>query len=164
MRLKSLPLLVVLCVAACSSQPETPGTPPPEGMYCSSGDDTWIFAWTFLELKQGKFRYWYETDVPTLNQREYPLTGDYSFRDGKLKLNNSKVYEQEWIADVVNGTPVLWRPKGLQRWREEKVIDQYQVVIKAEGKFNEWDGTRWPPIAEWPSIRKLESGAKQEKK
>jgi len=115
-----------------------------EGTYCTAHEIAG-FSGTVLELKAGKFRYWFYSDVGD-GQPKYPIAGAYLFQDGKLTLNHEHVPQQIWFADLVNGVPVLWRPDGLKSWQQDKRIHDYGVLIKVEGGVTNADTVARPSI------------------
>ncbi len=127
-----------LFIFGCSKQP------PPrisnahmaEGVY-STPSEISGFSGTILELKAGKFRYWFYSDVRLGDEPEYPLTGQYDFQNGKVILNNPDVNQRKWNVDVLNGTPVLWRDDALKIWKQEQKIYDYGVLIWTENKIQE---------------------------
>jgi hypothetical protein len=120
---------------APSSKQDGPAkTPGLEGVYCTPAE-IGGFSGTVLEIKAGKFRYWFYSDVSGGDTPKYPLTGEYTHQDGKLILNNAQA-EREWSSDVLNGIPVLLRPDALKIWREQRKIYDYGVLIRVEGTVN----------------------------
>lgn len=108
-----------------------------EGVYATP-DEISGFSGTTLELKNGKFRYWFYSDVRTSDEPKYPITGKYEFQDGKLILNN-KLNQKVWFVDVVNNIPVLWRNDALKIWKQERKIYDYGVLIWIENEIPEDD-------------------------
>lgn len=127
-----------------------------DGVYCTPAE-IGGFSGTVLEIKGGRFRYWFYSDLRGGDEPQYPLTGEYTLQDGKLTLNNEQVYQREWFPDVLNGIPVLLRADALKVWREEKKIFDYGVLIKTEGMVND-DGD----IAR-PSVKELYEADKKGK-
>src|SRR5262245_30177406 len=119
-----------------------------EGTYCTAHEIAG-FSGTVLELKAGKFRYWFYSDVGGGAAPKYPVSGGYLFQDGKLTLDHQQVSQQTWFTDLVNGVPVLWRPDGLKSWQQNKRIYDYGVLIKVEGGVTNAD------IVARPSIKAL---------
>ena len=92
-----------------------------EGTYCTAQEIAG-FSGTILELKGEKFRYWFYSDVAGGHEPEYPLAGAYLFQDGKLTLDHTQVSQSTWLADVVNGVPVLWRHDRPEAGEGRKVL------------------------------------------
>ncbi|WP_299465011.1 hypothetical protein [uncultured Gimesia sp.] len=126
-------LTSVMCLLAAGCNP-----PPPEisndrlaeGVYATP-DEISGFSGTTLELKDGKFRYWFYTDVvdPDEPGPEFPITGEYEFQDGQLQLKSNDVNQQRWHFDVLKGTPVLWRDDAYHIWKERQDIFPYGILI-----------------------------------
>ncbi len=57
-----------------------------------------------IALTTDQYYYWFYSDVKLDDEPEYPMTGSYSFVDGKLQLNGSNYfyYATNWIV-VPNG-------------------------------------------------------------
>ena len=57
-----------------------------------------------IALTPDRYYYWFYSDVKLDDEPEYPITGSYSFVDGKLQLNgsNNLYYATNWIV-VSNG-------------------------------------------------------------
>jgi len=105
-----------------------------EGVYCTCSE-IGGFSGTVLELRDGKFRYWFYSDVMGLDEPRYPITGDYLVRGNRLVLGDKRIYEQNWFSDTVNGIRVLWRDDGRQVWREQHKIYDYAVLIKTNSRL-----------------------------
>ncbi len=99
-----------------------------EGVYATPGEISG-FSGTILELKDGKFRYWFYSDVGGLDEPKYPVSGYYEFTEGKVLLRGGRVNEREWFVDVVNGTPVLWRDDAIKVWKKNRKIYNYGVLL-----------------------------------
>lgn len=122
-------LLIVGC--AESAEPELSGDQLVEGVY-STPREIQLFSGTTLELKDGKYRYWFYTDVVSHDHPEpaWPLTGKYEFQDGKLLLQgDDDVNQREWYCDVLKGTPVLWRGDAHYKWQTKQDIFPYGILI-----------------------------------
>jgi hypothetical protein len=78
---------------------------------------------TVLELKDGHFRYWFETDVKRPKEPDYPLTGEYSISSDTITLKHDLVSQREWTFRAVNGIVTLWRPEALDGSKTDKSLD-----------------------------------------
>jgi hypothetical protein len=133
-------------------------TPPPggiastepgiEGVYCT-GSEIGGFSGTVLELRDGRFRYWFYSDVVGPNEPHLPVIGDYSMEGEKVVLRDNRVNPTIWNPDTVNGIRVLWRDDGLKVWRDQRKIYDYSVLIKTDATIPK-NG-----MIEGPSIRSL---------
>lgn len=86
-----------------------------------------------VELKDGKFRYWFYSDVSTGKEPAYPLTGTYTVNGTTLTLDHADIYSKDRTLAVVNGMRVLWRKDGLDLWQKEKRLHPYAVLIYLDG-------------------------------
>jgi hypothetical protein len=120
----------------------------PEGVY-SMCEEVAGFSGEVLELKDGKFRYWFYSDVGTDKEPTYPLTGTYRISGTTLTLDNEQIYKRDRTFAVVNGVNVLWKSDGLKRWTDDKRIHPYAVLIHMPGKT---DGST---VEARPSIKSL---------
>ncbi len=59
-----------------------------------------------LELKDGRFRYWFSSDVIIRGGQKYPIEGNYAFKGDELALSSGKVLKVRQI----NGRRVLLWP------------------------------------------------------
>src|SRR5687767_9085259 len=62
--------------------------PGVEGTYCTALEIA-AFSGTVLELKEGKFRYWFYSDASGGQEPKYPVTGAYLIQDGRLTLDHA---------------------------------------------------------------------------
>jgi hypothetical protein len=141
--MKTYPLLLLAVLLSLQADAKLP-----EGVY-SMCQEVAGYSGEVLELKDGKFRYWFYSDVGTDKEPAYPLTGTYRISGTTLTLDNDQIYERERSIAVVNGVDVLWRADGLQLWTGEKRIHPYAVMIRMAGMT---DGSR---VDARPSIKSL---------
>lgn len=89
------------------------------------------FSGEVLELKGGKFRYWFYTDVIVKDQPvpKYPLHGNYKIEGEKLTLEHPEVKLDARTLDELNGVKILWRDDGLRYWKDEKRLHPYAILI-----------------------------------
>jgi hypothetical protein len=69
---------------------------------------------TVIELKDGRFRYWFKSDARSSAEPAYPLEGAYSVEGNTIKLEHGKVSQKEWTFRSVDGIVSLWRPDALK--------------------------------------------------
>ncbi len=86
-----------------------------------------------LELKDGKFRYWFYSDVATGDEPKYPLTGTYTVNGSSVKLDHPQIRRDERVLATVNGVRVLWRADGLKAWEKDQRLHPYAILIRVEG-------------------------------
>jgi hypothetical protein len=104
-----------------------------------------------LELKNGRFRYWFSGDVVVLdengrdlNRTKYAIRGTFRVDGRKIIFGNQDVEDR--YTDVINGVPVLWRMESKRIWERQHKIYDYGVLIRVAAKGSD---------AESPSIRVL---------
>ncbi len=68
---------------------------------------------TVLELKDGHFRYWFESDVKLPKEPAYPLTGQYTLMGETIVLNHDHIFQKQWTYRAINGVTALWRPDAV---------------------------------------------------
>lgn len=100
-----------------------------------------------IELKNGRFRYWFYSDMVTGNEPTYPLSGRYTHSGGAVTLDHPKIHEPTRTIAVLNGTMVLWRKDGLDLWKSEGRIHPYAVLLRVEGDGGDPELATRPPIA-----------------
>lgn len=128
-------LFALVCLAGCSNH--DPDLSDIDGVYmlCS---EVRGFSGEILELKDGKFRYWFSSDVGVADSPKYPLTGKFSTFGSKLKLENKKVYSPVRTFGELNGIKIIWRDDGLDYWKKTKQIAAYSVLIRSsDAPFDE---------------------------
>jgi hypothetical protein len=87
-----------------------------------------------LELKNGRFRYWFSSDAVVLDEHghaigvDVPVRGTYRVDGHKVTFSNPEVEDR--YTDVVNGIPVLWRLESKRIWEREHKIYDYGVLIR----------------------------------
>jgi len=86
------------------------------------------FSGETLELKGGRFRYWFYTDVVTSGGPTYPVSGSYYVWGDTLVLAHPSI-DNRTIA-VLNGVNVLWREDGLSLWKKERRVQPYAVLVQ----------------------------------
>ena len=107
------------------------------------------FSGETLELHDGRFRYWFYTDVGTGQEIKYPLTGAYEVRGDKIKLLHESVYSPERTLATVQDQTVLWRDDGLRYWQSERRVAPFAVLVRAS------DPPLGDPWRDRPSIKLL---------
>jgi len=104
-----------------------------EGVY-SMCEEVAGYSGEVVELKDGKFRYWFTSDVSTGREPEYPLSGEYRVSGDTLTLVHDQIHRKDRTIAVVNGVDVLWRDDGLKLWKKEQRIHPYAILIRMPGK------------------------------
>ena len=83
-----------------------------------------------LELKDGRFRYWFSSDVIVPNPPQYPIEGYYEFKGDQLVLSSGKTY----TVRTLQGTRTLWRPTAVDYWERYEIIDVYGILLPVDQK------------------------------
>lgn len=78
---------------------------------------------TVLELKDGHFRYWFESDAKLLEEPNYPLAGEYSISGDTITLKHDQVFQKQWTFKSVNNIVTLWRPDAIDGYKSDKGLD-----------------------------------------
>jgi hypothetical protein len=107
-----------------------------------------------IELKSGKFRYWFYSDVRRSNEPEYPLEGNYRIKGSTLILDHERIHDKKRLIARVNGIPVLWRDDGLEVWVKSGEFHPYAILLYVGKDAN-------PPFEQRPSIEILEKTGKK---
>src|SRR5205814_2008002 len=61
-----------------------------------------------VELRAGRFRYWFSSDAKSDSDPHYPLSGRYDFRDGVLSLQHQQIYQPKFRFRIFKGVATLW--------------------------------------------------------
>lgn len=81
-----------------------------------------------LELADGRFRYWFSSDIARAPGRAYPLEGTYSLTDTNLVLSSGQTYSIHRLT----GTKTLWKPEAVERWNRQGIIPNYGILLPVE--------------------------------
>ncbi|WP_035614953.1 hypothetical protein [Haloferula sp. BvORR071] len=114
--------------AAAADQAKIAPAIPADGVFVTYGDHSIV-----LELKGGKFRYWFSSDAKIAgDELKYPLAGTYSTDGDKIVLKHEKIpgLQGEWAARQVDGVLTLWRSDAL------KIHDEGKLDLYIAGKAN----------------------------
>lgn len=107
-----------------------------------------------VELKSGKFRYWFYSDVIVKDRPKYPLEGDYRIEGSTLILDHARIHTKKRLIARVNGIPVLWRDDGLELWVKSGTFHPYAILLYVGENASSPDKPR-------PSLQLLEKAAKK---
>jgi hypothetical protein len=111
-----LPLLAVLTLLAASCATEKlddVGWPGSEVFKMPQG-----FMAETLELKEGRFRYWFSSDVIPRHGPKYPIEGSYLWQGDELVLSTGKTFKVRQI----NGKRALLWPQAVDTWDRNQLI------------------------------------------
>jgi hypothetical protein len=105
--------------------------PAPSGVYqmCNEVEG---YSGETLELKDGKVRYWFYSDVQGGKEPKYPLEGTYTVKGETITFEHPDFYAPKRTLAVVNGVSVVWRDDGLKLYKEKQRLQPYAVLIKVE--------------------------------
>ena len=78
-----------------------------------------------LELADGRFRYWFSSDIARAPGPAYPLEGTYSLNETNLVLSNGQAYS----IRQMKGIKTLWKPDAVDRWNRQKIIPNYGILL-----------------------------------
>ena len=113
-------LLLVSCATQLPQQPKIVGWPGSEVFKMPR----WTFMWETLEIKDGRFRYWFSSDVIIRGGPKYPIEGSYEFRGDELALSSGKVFK----VRQVNGRRVLIWPHAVEYWDQQQIIPGHMLL------------------------------------
>ncbi|MEW6303042.1 MAG: hypothetical protein AB1705_06200 [Verrucomicrobiota bacterium] len=77
-----------------------------------------------LELKDGRFRYWFSSDVILRNGPKYPMEGSYAWKGDEILLSSDKSFKVRRI----NGQSVLFWPHAVEWWDRHQIISGHILV------------------------------------
>ena len=100
-----------------------------DGVYFLDG----MFQTTILELKEGRFRYWFRSDVKFGKEPTYPLSGTYTNNGGSIsferkattitnpftKTEKDFFQTERWEFMRYHGQVTLWTSNSLVSWKEK---------------------------------------------
>ena len=112
LRLLMYPLLACIytvSVFAAEEQPQLASGKPQNGVFFTHTG----YMTTVLELKDGHFRYWFNSDAKLPQEPNYPLVGEYTISGNTITLKHEQVSQKQWTFRTVNGFITLWRPDAM---------------------------------------------------
>lgn len=103
------------------------------------------FSTLILELRDGRYRYWFSSDVISGDEPKYPLTGRYTTIGPTIRLESEQRYIQDqWTFRKLNGETTLWRPNALEYWSAKRAFDYYGVLYPTKLKPEDvWQKNVW---------------------
>jgi hypothetical protein len=110
-------LLVLITRASAQSPPARIGTVK-EGVYFLDG----MFQTTILELKDGRFRFWFSSDAKTGGEPHYPVSGKYTTNGGTITF-------------VALAASNIWQSVPRVKTNETTGI------VETTFRYGNWDGT-----------------------
>src|SRR3954469_7789580 len=85
--LHSLYLVALLVLTSCATHNQESHPAPWPGAQVFKLPQEGGFQFETLELKDGRFRYWFSIDVALRHQPKYPIQGSYEWRGDNLVLS-----------------------------------------------------------------------------
>lgn len=117
-------LFSVAITFGCAVAADTPALP--EGVYAFRNG----YQSETLELRDGRFRYWFWTDYGADNG-DSPFEGTYSVEGSTLTLHRDDIYlGKQRIIHPIRGMDALWQPYALERWLSKGEINAYGVIAR----------------------------------
>jgi len=113
-----------------------------------------------IELKDGRFRYWYWSSTPKEKIPRYPLSGWYTVQGHTLTLEHKEIDENVRTFDTLNGTKVLWRESGLRAWTGDGTLQPESVLLRA-GDVPEKERDPSPPSLSIKTVKSPETLARE---
>ena len=98
-----------------------------------SADPGPMFQTTIVELKEGRFRYWFRSDVKFGKEPAYPLSGTYTRNGGSIsfevkdttitnrfnKTEKDFFHTEQWEFMRFQGQVTLWTSNSVASWKEK---------------------------------------------
>lgn len=81
------------------------------------------YEFTILELKDGRFRYWFEADKRSNEEPDYPLTGEYAVSGDTITLKHDRILRRQWTFCAINGLLTLWLPNNIEAYERDQSLD-----------------------------------------
>ena len=119
-----------LAITGFAQNAPTPFGAVKDGVYFAQNG----YSTTIIELRDGQFRYWFDSDTKKKPLPNYPLSGKYSAQRETITLPHKDIHEQEWTFMTFDGKVTLWRRAALKYWDETKKIDHYGVLFPTDRK------------------------------
>lgn len=132
-------LLTAGLAAGCDSA-AAPSPPDLEGTYTMCREVRGYSGETVVLKKDGRFRYWFYSDVRRDNEPGYPLEGRFRLEGATVHLDHPQIHSPSRTLDIINGVPVLWRADGLELWSKERRLHPYAVLLRVEAGPADGDG------------------------
>ena len=148
-------LLLVLAGCGFAREPVAPPqpVPPEEGVFILAN----MFSSTVLELKDGRFRYWFESDMKLPSEPQYPLAGKYSLTGDTITLNHPDIYQKQWTFRRFKGQVTLWRSGAIDFYEQKKQLDPWGILFKTNKPAEQaWALRHGPPARKRNSPAQVE--------
>lgn len=114
-------------VTKAATSPRIADVKPRDGVFVTNTG----YMITVLELKDGKFRYWFKSDAGFRGEQDFPLTGEYFVNGNRITLKHEQVSQRHWTFREVDGFLTLWRPDAITMQNSPKgYLKNYTFGIK----------------------------------
>ena len=97
-----------------------------EGVYAHTDP----YTTEIVELRGGRFRYWFASDVITDSDPHYPLSGHYGLSNDTVILRNPQIYQPRFRFRIFHGVATLWNKMALDYWRKHPKDQQFRTLFK----------------------------------
>ncbi|MGB0582302.1 MAG: lipocalin family protein [Limisphaerales bacterium] len=115
------------CSSLVAATPMVVDAKPKDGVFVTNTG----YMMTVLELKDGKFRYWFKSDARSLSEPKYPLSGDYTVSGNRITLKHEQISQKQWTVRKVDGFLTLWRPDAIKMQDSPKgYLNKYSFGIR----------------------------------
>jgi len=101
------------------------GIRPREGVFVRLGTN----SSTVLELKDGKFRYWFDS-AAKLEPRKYPLLGEYTVEDHTITLHHDLILDSQnfWTFHKHDDEISAWNLDAFEFYRTEGKLSKHGIL------------------------------------
>jgi hypothetical protein len=126
--------IIAVCIVGGCVTKQAPTQVPTASSVIWLGADVFVlsqeagFQWERLELKDGRFRYWFFSDVIVRNSPKYPIEGNCEFKGDQLVLEGVTTYS----VRSLQGTKTLWSPAAVDYWDRHRIIDVYGILVPVD--------------------------------
>jgi hypothetical protein len=121
----ALSLAIVVSSSASAGLPGQSGALQ-EGVYARVDP----YTREIVELRNGRFRYWFSSDAISDSDPHYPLSGRYSLSEDSVVLNHAQVDHPQFRFRMFNGVATLWNKTALDYWRDQPKKKQFCTLFK----------------------------------
>jgi hypothetical protein len=115
-------VLLTMLSAGCRRHTHTPPVDPKESAIPAVYDHAWVmssgwvgFMGAAIALTPDQYHYWFYSDVGGLEEPEYPITGTYTFSNGRLVLEEGqhRLYATSWVVVTNACRQCLWAERDV---------------------------------------------------
>jgi hypothetical protein len=120
LQLIGLLLLVASCKTESPKEATVVGRPGSQVFKMPQG----FFMSETLELKKGRFRYWFSSDMVVRGGPKYPIEGSCVWQGDGLILSSGKTFK----ARQINGDLTLFWPQAVEYWDRQQLISGHILL------------------------------------